>query len=330
MYNVRLIKSHADAEIYAVVKANAYGHGMPIATYLQPYVDGFCVATSEEAKRLLELAIYKPILILGEVGDCNRILPYKNVVYTVGSMKEVKMFKKLKGASFYIKLNTGMNRLGCDSIEMQKIINYVRHNSLDCKGIYTHFFQSDNKDAVRLQYSEFESGISRIRDFVGARHCCASNVLDMEACYHNDIARVGLALYGYGSSDVGLRSAMSVCAPIVKIRNLKKGDYVSYGNYRVARDCRIAVLRIGYGDGYRRLGDKKRFVSINGKRCPLIGQVCMDMCMADISGISAKVGDFAYVLGKGITAEELAEEYGTIVYEVLTSFNDRVERVYAG
>lgn len=322
---MRLIKSKTDAEVYAVVKANAYGHGTAVAAYLQPYVDGFCVATSDEAKELIGLAVYKPILVLGETDD-KRILPYDNIVYTIGSIKEAKLFRGKK-VGFYIKLNTGMNRLGCDASDFGKIMNYVRHNTLNCKGVYTHFFRADDKNMVERQYELFNRSVSECGD-CGKLHCCASNALTLDNGFHCDIVRAGLALYGYGDCSLDLKPAMSVCAPIVKIRNLKRGEYVSYGDYQVTRDCRIAVIRIGYGDGYRRLKGRQRFVSVNGKRCPLVGQVCMDMCMVDISGVSAKVGDYAFVLGRGIAATELADEYGTIVYEVLTSFNQRAERVY--
>ena len=328
LYNVQVIRAKTAAKIYAVVKANAYGHGMSIASYLQHYVDGFCVASASEARELVGLAVYKPILILGEVGENNPILPYDNLVYTVGSLAEAKLFADKKDVGFYIKLNTGMNRRGCDGDAFRNIMNYVRQNSLNCKGVYTHFFQPENEMMTQKQFSLFEEQTCGIELFGGKLHCCASNVLNNDFCRHKDIVRVGLALYGYGGVEAGLRPIMSVCAPIVKIRNLKKGEYVSYGDFKVKSDCKIAVLRIGYGDGYRRLDASRRFVSINGKRCPIVGQICMDMCMADISDVSAEVGDFAYVLGRGISAEELAEEYGTIVYEVLTSFNERVERVY--
>ena len=114
----------------------------------------------------------------------------------------------------------------------------------------------------------------------------------------------------------------------MKIRNVKKGEHIGYGSYKTDRDCRIAVVQIGYGDGYRRIIEGSRCVSVNGTRCAVVGQVCMDFCMADISNASAEVGDSVCVIGEEMPAVELAEEYGTIVYEVLTSLGERVERRY--
>lgn len=328
VHNVNRIKNKTKAKIYAVVKANAYGHGISAASYLQHYVDGFCVATASEAKQLVHLSIYKPILILGALRADMLALPYENIIYSVGSLSDAKAIGENKGKRFYVKLNTGMNRLGCDVAELREIMNYVRHNALKCEGIYTHFFLPEDALSTNGQYRLLEEAISASGEFCECVHCRASGALCDETFYRSDIVRAGLALYGYGEPE--LKPVMSVCAPVIKIHNLKEGENVGYGVNRVMSDCRIAVLRIGYGDGYRRIGRPGRCVSINGSRCPIVGQVCMDMCMADISKASVSVGDYAYVLGKGITAQELAKEYGTIVYEVLTSFNERVERVYVG
>ena len=121
---------------------------------------------------------------------------------------------------------------------------------------------------------------------------------------------------------------MSVYAPIVKIRNIRTGEYVGYGSYKTIKDIRMAVVQIGYGDGYRRINGNERFVSVNGKRCPILGQVCMDFCMVDISDVCADVGDEVCVLGEGVPATEIAKEYETIVYELLTSLSERAERIY--
>lgn len=326
--NLQVIKSKTKAKVYAVVKANAYGHGMSIAGFLQPYVDGFCVATHDEAETLVSNAVYKPIIVLCEVTDDFEILPYDNVVYSVGSEKAAAIIKRVNpGAPFYIKINSGMNRLGCEVEEMSKIASYVRHNNLNCLGASTHFFNSDSRECTEMQFKRFQTAISQYNDCLAQTHCCASNVLSLHESYHGDIIRAGLALYGYGNDD-RLSPAMSVYASIVKIRNVKKGEYIGYGSYKVENDCRVAVIQIGYGDGYRRITDGNRYVVIGGKRCALLGQVCMDFCMADISDVKAHIGDSACIMGENIPAEELATEYGTIVYEVLTSFGERVERLY--
>lgn len=328
LHNIEVIKSKTKSRIYAVVKANAYGHGLAVTTFMQPYVDGFCVATPKEAQQLAELAIYKPILILGAFEKEFAFLPYENVIYTVESLSDVMAVaahsNKLK---FFIKVNTGMNRLGCNEQEFEKIMNYVRHNSLNCEGAYTHFRNADTDyESAAIQYTEFKRILSGYN--LKYTHCCASSALYLKEQYHEDIARVGLSVYGYNPNLDGLTPVMKVCTPILQIRNVNKGDNIGYGSYKADKDCRIAVVRGGYGDGYRRKNIEKRRVSVNGKICEIAGQICMDMCMVDISDVNAKVGDDVYLLGEGISAYELAKNYSTIVYEVLTSFNDRVERVY--
>lgn len=326
--NLSVISSRTKAEIYAVVKANAYGHGMSVATFLQPYVSGFCVATSDEAIALERLAIYKTILIFAERAWLYLPADYENIVYTVGSLAEVKeIYRMRKNARFFVKINTGMNRLGCRPEELTEIMCYVRHNSLKCMGIYTHFFNSGDLILTDLQYRTVKHSISS-QTGLNCIHCCASNVLHLSPRYHCDIVRVGLSLYGYGDETNLLKPAMKVMAPIVKIHSLKKGDYVGYGENKVDRDCAIAVVRAGYGDGYRRINGRTRYVTIKGVRRPVVGQVCMDMFMVDLGDVNVKLGDEVCLLGEGVTAQELADEYGTSVYEILTSFNERAERVY--
>ena len=159
--NLQIIKSRTKAMIYAVVKANAYGHGMCVATFLQPYVDGFCVATFGEAEMLVGYAVYKPIIVLSEVSDGCQILPHENVVYSVGSESSAAIIRQVNPkAPFYIKVNSGMNRLGCDMEELPKIMNYVRHNNLNCLGASTHFFNSDSKECAEHQFKRFQTAIA--------------------------------------------------------------------------------------------------------------------------------------------------------------------------
>ncbi len=326
--NLQIIKSKTEAEIYAVVKANAYGHGTVMATFLQPYVDGFCVASFREAETLASYAIYKPIIVLGEVSDYSDILLRDNIVYSVGSLKAAEIINHVKpNAYFYIKINSGMNRLGCEPNEIRDIMNYVRHNKMNCLGASTHFFNSESEQLTKNQFEKFNMVLREYRDSRFKIHCCASNALSLPKSYHCDIVRVGLALYGYGG-EKSLSPVMSVYAPIVKIRNIRKGEYVGYGSYKTIKDIRMAVVQIGYGDGYRRINGNERFVSVNGKRCPILGQVCMDFCMVDISDVCADVGDEVCVLGEGVPATEIAKEYETIVYELLTSLSERAERIY--
>ncbi|MCI8613432.1 MAG: alanine racemase [Clostridia bacterium] len=322
--NAETIRSKTKAKLYAVVKANAYGHGMAIAAFLQPFVDGFCVATEKEAETLVKIAVYKPILILGKVKNT---LSHDNIIYTVEDIDGIKSLKSED--KFYIKLNTGMNRLGCSGHEYSEILTYARHSNAVYCGTYTHFFNFDDNDLVNGQYTMFKTYVKNSDS--GSRHCCSSNVLRASESMHGDIVRVGLALYGYSATSDNLKPVMKVYAPIVSVKKLLKGDYVGYGSYRISHDANVAVIRAGYGDGYRRVADAAiRYVSVNGVRRPVIGQICMDMCMIDLGNVKAEVGDYVGIMDDIITAETLAKEYGTIVYEVLTSFNERVERIYVG
>lgn len=326
--NLKTIRSRTSARIYAVVKANAYGHGIPTAVFMQPYVDGFCVATIKEAVDLIHIAVYKPILLMGSLGMQPLLPNYKNLIYTVSSLEETQRIRAIDpGIRFYLKINTGMNRYGCSVDELSEIVDFIRLNRLFCLGVYTHFYNADEYESVSKQYKVFKSAFAFFGQN-GVFHCCAGNALSLPKEFHCDIVRVGLPIYGYAEKEVGLNAAMKVSAPIVQTRRLKKGECVGYGNFRLKKDCVSAVVRAGYGDGYRRVATKTRYVCVNGHKCPIIGQVCMDAFMADVSEANAKVGDEAYLLNEVVPISDLAEEYETIAYEVLTSFNDRVERIY--
>lgn len=303
--------------MYAVVKANAYGHGLPIIDALSE-ADGFAVATVAEAAQLAELTD-KSILILGRAEDA--LLP-ANAIPSISSTDEIRTlrYNGWRGR-VQIKVNTGMNRLGCRPETVRMLADCLAKAGMRIDGAFTHFYAADDADSAARQFTAFDDAT---RGLSVRRHCCASNGIYLPAQYRLDASRPGLALYGYGGQD--LRPVMRATAAIVALHFVRRGDNVGYGIMPAPAAMIVATVACGYADGYRRC-DRPRTVTVNGADCPVVGQVCMDMFFADVTHVRCRVGDEAVVLGDN--AEQLAEAYGSIPYEVLTGFNRaRGEYVY--
>ena len=280
--------------------------------------DGFAVATTAEAVRLAERTD-KSILILGRAEDA---LPPRNAIPSVSSTDEIRTlrYNGWRGR-VQIKVNTGMNRLGCRPETVRILADCLAKAGMHTDGVFTHFYAASDADCTARQFAAFDEAT---RVLSVRRHCCASNGLFLPAQYRLDATRPGLALYGYGGQD--LQPVMQATATVVALHFVRKGDNVGYGIMPAPNAMIVATVACGYADGYRRC-DQPRTVSVNGVDCPVVGQVCMDMFFADVTHVRCRVGDEAVVLGGN--AEQLAAAYGTIPYEVLTGFNSaRGEYVY--
>jgi len=334
--NYKSIREYAKKPVIAVVKADAYGHGaLETAKVLDSAgTELFAVACINEAKILRHGGIKKPIIILGVTyEECVPELLEYDLIQSVPSVAYAKVLASIApNVTVHIKVDTGMGRLGVKRAEEVKEIAKL----LRAEGIFTHFADSDNEDLsyTNAQIEKFnkiieDSGV----DFKYRHAANSAAVIHSESALSFDAVRPGLILYGvYPDSrheNIKLKPAMSVYTRVADVREIKAGESVSYGRTFVAeRDMTVAVLPIGYADGLpRALSNKGKFF-LNGKIVPIIGRVCMDLCVVDVSDCNVKPGDVAQLFGENIPVDHVSDAIDTISYEIITGIAKRVPRVY--
>mgnify|MGYP000088999095 FL=1 len=346
-----------NTKILAVIKTDGYGHGgVPIAKMLEQldFMFGYAAATYEEAHVLREAGVKKPILILGYTFPyCYEELIREEIrpaVYRRDTVEELAAAaaKVGKKAKVHIKVDTGMGRIGItpDEEGLEFVRFLIEHPELEVEGIFTHFAKSDEADktSANHQLELFQNFIDKIQTELGitipVKHCSNSAaILEMPQA-NMDMVRAGITTYGlYPSEEVSkdivpLRAAMSLYSHIVYCKTIHSGQSVSYGGlFTAQKDTRVATIPVGYGDGYPRSLSGKGYVLIHGKKAPILGRVCMDQFMVDISEIpEAMDGDKVTLLGmdgtERITAEELGELSGRFNYEFVCDLGKRIPRVY--
>lgn len=342
-----------------IVKANAYGNGaIPVARKLEELgAEYLAVACVDEAADLRAAGVKTPILILGSTpADYADELLKLDLTQTVFdpetgralSEAAVRMGKQLK---IHLKLDTGMSRLGflCDETHMDASVDEVARvcalPGLIHEGVFTHFSDSDGcEEYTMLQFTRFMDALQKLEDkgvTFSIRHCANSGAVLKYPFTHLDMVRPGVALYGHypdpsceGLDGPGLRPVMELKSRVSAVRSLPAGTVVSYGRtFTLKRDSRLAVLPIGYADGLHRECSNHMDVLLFGQRAPMVGRVCMDMCMVDVTDLpDVKAGDVATVYGSDngayLPIEEAAAAAGTIQYELLCAISERVPRVY--
>ncbi len=339
VYNFDLLKSKLPAGVLAaaVVKADAYGHGeRDVVGALENSADYFVTATLDEAERAREITA-KPILCLAritgkEIGRC--IL--KRIEISVSSpleLNEIICASEDMNVSAYVHicLDTGMNRMGIKTEKgLYKSVNAVKScRTVTIKGVYSHFFDGENKARNEKQYEKFISFLKLGGEaFSGAIKHISSTAEFIEKKYCFDMVRFGIGIYGYGAADV--KPCLTLKSYVSRVAKVKKGETVGYGGKFIAeKDCYIATISAGYGDGIPR-SFTGGTVLIGGKRRKIVGNVCMDYCFALADG-SVKAGDEVVFIGsqgnKTLTAEDMANTCNTISYEILTGFK-RFEKIY--
>lgn len=349
-------------KMIAVIKTDGYGHGaIPIARELEglDYLFGFAVATAEEALILRHVGIKKPILILGYT------FPYsyeklieeevRMAVFREDTLKELsEAAARLsergirKNAKVHIKVDTGMSRIGVrpDEKGLEFVKRTFETEGIEVEGIFTHFARADESDktAAKKQLTEFREFIGRIEEKTGrkipVKHCSNSAGIVEIPDANMDVVRAGITLYGLWPSNqvrkdiVKLSPALSLYSHIVYIKEIEAGTAVSYGGTYVAdRVRRVATIPVGYGDGYPRGLSGKGHILIHGKKAPILGRVCMDQFMVDVTEIpEAAMGDRVTLIGREgqqeITMELLGELSGRFNYELACDITKRVPRVY--
>lgn len=357
-YNMEQMHRNIDAKtkMIGVVKTDGYGHGaIPVARMLEAYeyVWGFATATLDEAVLLRKSGIRKPILVLGCIfpDQFEEMLEHeiRMTVYQEEQMQELSdlAVQLDRQAYFHVKLETGMSRLGFaptdDSVEAIRRIIDLPH--MKAEGIFTHFAKADEADKTytRQQLTIFHEMTSKLKER-GVKfpyeHCSNSaGIIDVREA-NCDLVRAGIAIYGlYPSQEVSkkaveLKPALSLISHVEYVKTISAGTSVSYGGTFVAeKEMQIATIPVGYGDGYPRSLSNKAYVLIHGKKAPIIGRVCMDQFMVDVTGIdNVKFGDQAVLIGtdgeETITVDQLSELADRFNYEFVCDLGKRIPRVY--
>lgn len=356
-HNMREIRRLAkdSAQVTAVIKADGYGHGAKIIaqTLLENGADRFAVAVLDEALELRESGFQVPILILGytQPERAGAIVRYdlEQAVYSYELAKALsaEAEKQNKKVKVHIKIDTGMGRIGyrSDEASIAQIKQINQLPNLIIEGIFTHFAIADEKDKsfTKEQFDRFVWVTRRLEEEgikIRLRHCANSAAIIDLPEMHLDMVRAGIILYGLAPSQdveldkIDLKQAMSLKVRITHVKEIDRGESVSYGRKFIASNkTKIASLPIGYADGYTRMLSGKAEALVKGKRVPVVGRICMDQCMIDVTGIEdVKVGDevvlFGTQEGSFISIDEVAEKLGTINYEVVCMIGKRIPRVY--
>lgn len=338
-HNFAVVRRHAPhSKIIAVLKANAYGHGLLPVAHALARADAYAVARVEEALVLRANGITRPILVLGGFfsAEALPLLAVHDLQTTIHTREQLALLEQAHlpaPIKVWLKLDTGMNRLGLRAEELPAFIERLTRckNVVQPFNLMTHFSQSDEQDgpATRLQIAEFNRLTAHLP---GERAMANSAGILAWPDSRSDWIRPGIMLYGaspFGgqlASEHDLRPVMTLKSQLIATRACKQGENVGYGGHWVApHDTILGVVAVGYGDGYPRMAPEGTPVLVNGRRVPIVGRVSMDMITVDLGpGAHDKSGDEVTLWGEGLPVEQVAEKIGTIPYELLTRLTARV------
>lgn len=355
--NMRSMRDNLPAStlIMGSVKADGYGHGsVPVAKTIEPYVFGYAVATIDEGIILRRHGINKTILILGVTHESRYedLLRYdiRTAMFQYEKAKKLSdlALKQGKKAVVHLVLDTGMSRIGmkADREHAKEAAAIAALEGIEVEGLFTHFARADetDKSAYEEQYRRYKEFLGYLKELgvkIPIRHCSNSaGIVESLESNHMDMVRAGIAIYGMYPSDevdhnsVKLTPAMEIKSCITYIKEIEAGTAVSYGGTFVAdHTMKVATIPVGYGDGYVRSLSGKGDVLIHGKRAAILGRICMDQFMVDVTDIpDVQEDDEVTLLGSDgaecITMEELAEKSGGFHYEMICDIGKRIPRVY--
>ncbi len=354
--NFSEIKKNTSSKIAAVVKADSYGHG---ASVIAPILenagaDMFAVSNIEEALELRRSGVVRPIIILGYTpAEYARTLADGGIIQTVYSLDYARALSDEATqlgvtVECHLKLDTGMSRLGFDCRDsalsgIADMVSTAALPALNITGAFTHYAAADrdgDEDGAftAAQYERFCEALENLKNkglSLSDIHSCNSAGFMLDGDKHGTLTRPGIILYGLMpdrgmDNTLSLRSVMNFYSTVSFVKTIKKGDSVSYGRHFTAdRDMTVATVAAGYADGYPRALSSKAYMLINGKKAPILGNVCMDQTVVDVSGIEGvEIGTRVTLFGDGLSADELASVCGTIGYELICGVSRRVPRVY--
>ncbi len=357
-HNVREIRriTNKRAEIMGAVKADAYGHGVveTVRTMLDNGVTRLAVSMLDEAIQLRKLGIDVPILILSYTDPVRaEEIILNEVTQTVFSHDLAKALSNAavklgRNIKIHVKVDTGMTRVGFmpGYSAVKNVLEISRLPNIIIEGLFSHFASADEADRsyTKMQFEKFMSicsELSRVGVHIPVKHVCNSAGIMEYPEMHLDMVRPGIILYGIYPSDevdrnkISLKPAMTLKANVILVKDVERDTCISYGRtFKTARESRIATIPIGYADGYTRLLSNKGQVLVNGEKVPVVGRICMDQCMIDVTDARhpVSVGDEAVLFGRQggeeISVGEVASAIGTISYEVLCIIGKRIPRVY--
>lgn len=337
-----------DTKLLAMVKSSSYGcGGVKIAKFLETKgIDYLGVAYVDEGVDLRKNDIKAPILVMNTDKelflDCIKynlepsVHSFEQLEYLI---QEIKL-KKIKTYSIHLKIDTGMHRLGFLPNEIEEVVKILNSSkSIKIKSIYSHLSDTDNQDKTytNIQIQSFDNIVKYIEKELNSKfikHLLNSSGIINHSNAQYDMVRLGIGLYGY-SSDIEMKSILKPSIKwksfISQIKDIPEGEHIGYNcTYKSTKPIKIAIISIGYADGFRRnLGQGKGNVSIRGIKCPVIGRVCMDMIMIDVTEIpEIEIGENVEIIGDTITMYEFSSLLETIPYEIMTNISERVKRVY--
>lgn len=357
IHNYKQIRSSIPkyTQIMSIVKADGYGHGaVEVAQILEKQgVNYFAVAIANEGAELRKAGVTTPILVLGYTPAADiPILIENDLTQTIFSYEMAKYIsyeasKIGKKVKVHIKIDTGMGRIGFipHPTSIQEIVDINQLPNIEMEGVFTHFSSADEADTTytKQQCSIFHGFLKELRE-VGIEfpiiHAANSAAVITHHEAHLNMVRLGIALYGYYpskevvSDTLNLIPAMSLKTQVVHVKELPEGQSIGYGRkYVTTKNTRIATIPIGYADGYSRGLSNKGRVLIRGEHAPVIGNICMDQFMVDVTHINyVNVGDEVVVFGKQgdkeISVDQIADVLGTINYEIICMIGKRVPRIY--
>lgn len=335
-HNLALARRHAGASrIWAVIKANAYGHGLERAARALQDAEGFALLDFQEAARLRAAGVEKPILMLEgffKPVDVPLIEKYA-LTPVLHNPEQIELLRHARldtDIDVYLKLNTGMNRLGFALEALRPAYNALRmHPRIRSVTLMSHFADADGASGVQAQLSRFQQASA---GYDAARSLANSAALLRFPETRADWVRPGIMLYGCSpfadraAQALGLRPAMTLCSEIIATQTLRAGERIGYGfTYEAVADMTIGVVACGYADGYPRHAPSGTPILVNGERTRTVGRVSMDMLCADITDLpNAQIGTPVTLWGEGLSADEVASSAGTISYELLCALAPRV------
>lgn len=344
-YQSRLPK---DVKILAMVKASSYGSGAEkVAPYLQRAgISNFGVAFADEGVELRKSGITSSIIVMNPDPEHSDLIIEHQLEPAMYSFEQLDEFitalihRNISAYPIHLKFDTGMHRLGFAPSDKERVLAVIHSQpEVQIRGIYSHLADADNPNHSSFtlkQLASFDAIVSYFR--AHSSDSFLAHILNSEGslrypkhCY--DMIRLGISMYGYTENDAlkaSLQASVSWYSSISQIKSVPKGDFIGYGiSYEAMEDITIAIIPVGYADGFRRsLSNGKGSVYIHGIQCPVVGRVCMDMIMVDISSVNAKINDTVEIIGQNQPMDVFAKAMDTIPYEVMTGLSKRMHRVY--
>jgi len=329
------------SKVIAVIKANAYGHGMQLVAHALNEADAFAVASIEEAINLREAGVHQSIILLEGFFDTDDLLllqaySLEPVIHSLHQLEMLEQTSLTYAFDVWLKIDTGMHRLGFSPMECKSVYERLKEcDAVETIHAMTHFSSADDQESLTTPYqiSLFKKTIEEAGITSTVSLANSAGILGFPDS-HADWIRPGIMLYGaspFVDTDIeslSLQPAMNLVSELISVRDVMRGESVGYGGEWICPETMpVGVIACGYGDGYPRHAAEGTPVLVNGQRVPLIGRVSMDMIAVDLRGCDAKVGDRVLLWGDELPADEVAQHAETIAYELFCNIAPRVPRI---